>query len=569
MSKFSVASKCPDTLLADTALASIHPQCLNILYSRGIDTVEKIKNFLFSDPYKDSFFNTNFKDMDKAVQRLIVAMEQPEQIVVYHDYDVDGCTACAIIVENLRHLGVDAQYYANDRFIDGYGLCVSGVEKVRERFPAASIILTVDNGIVANEAVDFANSLGFDVIITDHHEPNYNGLEDILPNAVAVVDPKRHDETYPFHYFCGAGVAFKVMLALYTAIGKDVSSVFQSLDLVALATVADIVPLLDENRELVKEGMKIIREGQRPFFEAAFRILELKEVNAHYAIAFRYAPMVNAVSRMGKNTDMVVEAFLCKEQGPEIDALVAELQEINEERKGLTEKQAEAAQSWIDLDNLPTAITVCDACFSEGVVGIVAGRLKTEYNRPVFVFSPVEDNKLKASCRSIDGFNLKENLDKVSDLLVGYGGHAKAAGLTIEAKHYEEFCRRVNDLANECLSPEDLVACRTIDTVVEASALSVQLVEELKLLEPFGEGFPVPLLGLTTGTVSTRFMGEDDKHVKYTDSSSGIPIIVWSGGEKAKDKMNANKPLPKKFIGFPQLNNFRGDVSVQFIAEDI
>ena len=414
----------------------------------------------------------------------------------------------------------------------------------------------MDNGISGIAGVARAKELGFQVVITDHHEPG-----ETLPAADAVIDPKRADEPEAqYKDNCGAGVIWRVMLELYGQLGTDVSPVLAVLDLAALGTVADVVPLTGMNRAIVQEGLRRMNAGDRPFFRVIAQLLELKTIDAQYTIAFRIAPMINAVSRMDRDVSLVGKLLLSDDEEFLREGIVT-LDEINQERKDETVREADAAMAAIPEGYDEAGIVVRDASFREGIVGIVAGRLTQAYNRPSIVLTKDKNGNWKGSCRSPEGFQLKEALDKCAKWLVAYGGHARAAGVTVRASDFEAFEREFIRLANEAFPTKDFSSTVTIDAVFPASTYTESMVRELTILEPYGEGFPQPLFGLVADVRDVRFMGAEKQHVKYMDST-GLSIIQWNQGEKARSRTTC----PKKFVGHPQLNEWNGNISVQFVA---
>lgn len=542
-------------------LSHISPICLDILYKRGYRTEKEMCDFILGDP-SSILDSLDLKDSDKACQRLMEALERGEQIVIYQDYDADGCCAAAVALECLRFLGADAVSYVNRREVDGYGICTAGIDHIKKQYPRASLIVTVDNGIVAHEAIDYAATQGFDVVVTDHHEPG-----ETIPAAIAVVDPKRKDEDYPFHEFCGAGVIFKVMLKLFTKLGKPLDPVLDTLDIVALATVADVVPLLGENRILVREGISLIDKEKRPFFAELRRITKAKQINAHYTIGFIYGPMINSLCRMGQNPLLATSAMVSQDLDHVIN-VIDTMVETNQERKDETEAETATCEKLIAQNDLEAAIVVKHHSFEEGIVGIVAGRLKSSYNRPTIVFSKENQGILKGSCRSIPEVNVKKLLDEIqadTGLLVGYGGHEMAAGVSIKESDYpafkDEFIGRVEKL----LEGFDFTEQVELDTVIPAEELTVQAVQDLRMLEPFGQGFPRPVFGLVADCDDIRFMGQEMQHVKYLDRKHGISVIWWNAGEEVRKR---GSKLRNKFIGYPELNFFNDSVTVQFVVRD-
>ena len=539
----------------DEELKHVNPVCLDVLCHRGFTTNDQIRGILFPS-YQNAIRPLDCKDKESAIRCLANAIKSGLKIVVYRDYDVDGISAGALAVETLAALGAKVRHYANEREVDGYGICKNGIDIILQRWPDTKVILTVDNGIVANEAIAYAVDKGLTVVVTDHHEP---GAE--LPAAAAaVVDLKRKDEVYPYHDLCGCGLIFRIMLDLYRYMKRDPSPGFKTVDLVAFATVADVVPLIGENRALVKEGLQLIESGQRPFFKALATVFDVTEISAHYTLAFQFVPTVNSLSRLGSDTDQAVEAMLSSDYDF-VETKVKEFQAINKQRKEDTKRQVELAIEMVDKNSTDSAIVICGSEFSAGIVGIIAGRLKEEFWKPVIVLSDAGDGTMHGSGRSIDEFELKEALDKCSSLLMGYGGHTKAAGLTVSTANFEAFKDKFISLANRALAGKDLRPTVELATVLSEDSLTEQLVRDLSILEPYGEGFLEPVFGLTAQPDSVRYMGSENQHVKFTCSKSQLAIIAWNEAEKIRRRT----ALPRKFIGKPSLNVWKGNVSVQFI----
>lgn len=537
-------------------LAAVDPICLDILYNRGIQTPEAMESFLFPSLLKQLKSHPPMLDMDKAVSILKEVVSNKYTVTIYHDYDVDGVTAGVTALSGLTQLGVPVNHYCNDRITGGFGINAAGVDDIMSKFPETRVLLTVDNGIAGIEGVARAKELGLTVIITDHHEP---GAE--LPAADAVIDHKRADEPdEQDKNCCGAGVVWKLLLGLYSTLGRDVTPVLDLLDIVALGTIADVVPLVGDNRAIVQEGLKRINAGKRPFFRSCLEVLEKDSIDA-MTVAFRIAPMINAVSRMGNDASQLIDLLLETDPVKLREGIIA-LDEINEARKEETRREAELAKNRVG-DAPVGAIVFNHESLQEGIVGIVAGQLKEEFSLPAVVLARTEEGNWKGSARSPEGFMLKEALDQCAEYLLSYGGHAKAAGLTVRGSDLEKFREKFTRLAVEAAGDTGFETAVPIDEVLPAEDYTEDLVRHLSILEPFGEGFPRPLFGLVAkNIVGTRFMGTEEQHVKYHDAS-GLDVIQWNKGEQAK----ARKAPPKKFVGFPGLNVFRGETTVQFIAE--
>lgn len=542
---------CPPELLTEK-LKTVNPICLDILYGRGICTTEDMEDFLFPSLTRSLRHHPPMLDMDKAVTLLVQAVKQKTPTVVYHDYDVDGITSAAIFIKCMETLGVPVSRHCNDRITGGFGIKAAGVDDLMRQYPDTELLVTVDNGITGFEGVRRAKELGLRVIVTDHHEP-----DSLLPVADAVVDPKRRDEpNNQYRDNCGAGVIWKVMLALYSELGLDVKSVMNTLDLAALGTVADIVPLSSENRAIVQEGLQVINNGTRPFFRILSEVMKFQTIDSE-TISYQIAPMINAVSRMNGDASSVVKLFLDTDEQILREGVI-ELDDYNQARRQETAREVELAATALGDEFDKPVVIFKDVSLQEGIVGIVAGQLKEQMGRPALVFAQDKDGNWKGSCRSMDGFNIKEALDQCAEYLIAYGGHAKAAGVTVKADCFPAFQAKMEQLASETVIAEESTV---IDAVLPSDQYTERMVRELSILAPFGEGFQKPVFGLVADIVEMRFMGQEQQHVKYIDRT-GLAVIQWGRGEQAKLK----KKVPCKFVGYPQLNSWNGTVSVQFVC---
>lgn len=539
-------------LKKDSRLLAVPDIVLNILINRGFTDADNISRFLKAD-INDLHDPMLMKDADRATDILVNAVMAGDTIVISTDFDVDGCCAATMGVLALRKIGGNVHYYVNNRFTQGYGLCRDGIDELLQKYPDTKIIMTADNGIVAFDAIDYAKSLGLTVIVTDHHEQG-----DRLPNADAVVDIKRHDETYPCKFLCGTGVVFKLMCLLYQKMGRPIRQLFRHLDIVALATVADVVPLLDENRILVHKGLMLINQQPSKIFQAFAHVCDIKtEVSAHYTIGYIYAPMINAIGRLDGTPEKAIDMFL-SDDTEFIKEIVGYLQRLNTKRKELTDKQTKLAEGMAGEDNDDAVIVLYSPQFHEGIIGLIAGRIKEKYNRPAIILTKTE-NGLKGSARSTDGFNLKEAFDKVSDCLLGYGGHAKAAGLSIAEENLDIFIDKINTVAQEMFLSSDFTKIYNIDATLNEFSISGGIVDELKMLEPYGEGFrkPVFLVKDCDLIASPRYLS-GGKHLKLT--TSYFPVLLWNKGEAYRV---AQEPQKVSVLGFPELNTYNGQVTLQ------
>lgn len=521
-----------------------------ILSARGIKDKRLFLKGKISDMHDISLLN----DAIKAVNLIKKVIKNNEKIVIYSDYDTDGACGAAVAYMILKELGADVDYYTNDRFTQGYGMCISGIDEVLTLYPEASLILTIDNGIVAYDAIDYAKSKGLTVIVTDHHEQG-----EYLPNADAVVNPKRKDSTYPFDGICGAVVAWKILRELY----EDKNEANKFLDILAIATVGDVVPLIDENRIIVKEGLKLLNNNSRKSLAILREMTNTTEINAHFTLGFIYSPIFNAVSRLGGNINSVID-MLVSEDEEFIREKITELIDVNEKRKALTDKQVKKAELLLEKKGLKEVIVLYDEEFHEGIIGLIAGRLKEKYNRPAFVFTKTENGFLKGSARSIKEFDIKKNLDKCQDLLLGYGGHTMAGGLSLEAKNLEALEDRLIKLAQKILTEDDYIKKFYYVDILRENDITMDLVEDLKALEPYGEGFEKPLIRLVDFNVRRVFtMGKEKEHLKLLGDK--ISLIAWRQANHYEERGN---PLKVTALGFPEINVYENNVNIQFVVDE-
>lgn len=543
-------------LLSSPKLSNLPEDILQILMMRGLDTPELAEKFLYTT-LKEIHSPFLMKDMDKGVALIKEAIEKNLNIIVYSDYDCDGATSGSVMTLCLKEAGANVDIWTNNRFVHGYGISKNGIDDMLRKFPNTQFIITTDNGISAIEGIQYAKDKGITVVVTDHHDP---ALES--PKADAIINPKQIDCPYPFKGLCGAGVAYKVMLALYWEMNLPLEIVEEKLDIVALGTVADIVPLVDENRVIVKEGIKRIQEEKRPAFRLLRQETGVSKVDSQ-TLGFKYAPMINSLSRLTGDPLKAIEMFLLEDEN-EIKETVQYIHELNEQRKTLTSDQTLVAEKILDEKGLQKVNVIYHDSFHEGLVGLIASKLKEKYYRPFFVFAQGDrKGELKGSGRGIDGLHLKKTLDKVADLLEKYGGHTKAAGLSIMIENLEAFEVEMNKIADEEMNPEDLIPKIFVEIPVKPHQLTVELTESLEMLEPFGEAFQKPVVGVTGFNVNNVYlMGEERQHLKLI-SDDGIPLIMWSGGSYYCD---IGKPKIVKAIGYPNINVWNGNVSVQFIV---
>jgi len=561
--RWQVAPKAPPSHLA--RLPGLHPLMTQVLYNRGITAPADIDTFLGDDDSPANPFA--LRDMEKAITRLREALRQDEPIAVYGDFDADGVTATVLLVQTLEALGGDVRAYIPDRIDEGYGLHKAALTSLAKE--GVGLTATVDCGVRSLQEVDHANHLGMDVIITDHHSV---GPE--LPNGVAVIDPKRPDEAYPFHELAGVGVAYRLAQALLRSHRQapiteaDLSLDEESLlDLVALGTVADMVPLLSENRALVRRGLASLNALQRPGLMALSRKAGLRpgQIDAT-AISYSLAPRINAAGRMGR-TELAYR-LLNTRRPAEAQRLADALNRLNRERQQTTRAvQDRASQAALEADDGGFLLFAAAPDFPAGIVGLVANRLLDRFYRPAVIVE-IGDRYCKGSARSIDEFHITEALDRCADLLERYGGHAAAAGFTLPHDNLDELAERLNRLATEQLTGLDLSPVLNVDAETPLDQLTWELMADLAQLEPCGYANPQPLFVSRGVHVDRRrTVGSDGRHLKLSVSDSQgrrLDAIAFRQGEWLP-KLPETIDLAYHF----EINEWNGRRSLQLNVQDL
>lgn len=556
ISKSTDRQKKIDELSKIPLLSNYTETTLEILLNRGIDSVEKVRELL-DDDIMSQHNPLLMKDSDKLTQHLKAAIKEKKHVVVYGDYDNDGASATAIAVLALRNLGVKCDYWINNRFVHGYGITPLGVSDLVEKFPTVDVILTVDNGVVGFDGIQNAVERGLQVLVTDHHEPNPDGL---LPNADAIVDPKRLDDEYPFSGICGATVIYKMMMCLYMELDKDLQYVYDMVDIVGMATVGDVMPLLNENRLFVKAAINSINQNPRPAFKALKEVCGLTSIDEG-TFGFRFVPMINSPGRLTGWIDKAVDLFL-ETEDEKILELARYLVEQNEERKRITIEQEELAKSIIEQKGVQPVIILHHEDFHLGIVGLVAGRIKEIYNRPTIVLGKSNKGEWKGSGRSIEAYSLISTLHKIKDSLHHYGGHDMACGVGVEEHNLSLFEQLMIDEANATLTKEDFQPKVVIDVTIEPKDATIELYEELQILKPYGTSFESPNIVMENFEVEDVFMmGKDKQHLKLINKK--LNIIMWNGSEYYQD---INSPQTVKALGNIELNHYNGKTTVQMMV---
>ena len=525
---------------------------------RGLDDAAHLREFLGEgEPLSDPFL---LKDMDKAAARITRAVDNMEKIAVYGDYDADGVTSTAMLYSYLETRGADVIFYIPQREGEGYGMNIGAVEYLKEQ--GVSLIVTVDNGISSVQEVARANELGIDVVVTDHHRP-----QEILPDAVAVVDAYRPDDTSPYKHFSGVGVALKLLMALEDGAG-DVEDLLEAYsDLAAIGTIGDIVPLTGENRTLIRAGLERLSQSDRPGVQA---LLENAGVAGKALtstnVAFTLVPRINATGRMGAPERAV--RLLISGYEEEAEVLSEEICADNEERRRVEAEIAEAAFADIEAKGyMKDRVVVVDGeNWHHGVIGIVASRVTERCGKPCMIISRGE-TEAKGSGRSIEGFSLFEAICACGDLLIKFGGHPMAAGITLKPENIEAFRKRINQYAAEHF-PQMPTQTVTLDCKLNPAALSVSMAQSLTQLEPFGNGNPQPVFGLFNMELSNVTPVGGGGHLRLTLEKNGAVITAMRFNTKPEelpyhigDKIDLAVQL--------EAREFRGQPSLTVIVRDM
>lgn len=525
---------------------------------RGLDDAAHLREFLGEgEPLSDPFL---LKDMDKAAARITRAVDNMEKIAVYGDYDADGVTSTAMLYSYLETRGADVIFYIPQREGEGYGMNIGAVEYLKEQ--GVSLIVTVDNGISSVQEVARANELGIDVVVTDHHRP-----QEILPDAVAVVDAYRPDDTSPYKHFSGVGIAFKLLMALEDGAG-DVEDLLEAYsDLAAIGTIGDIVPLTGENRTLIRAGLEHLSQSDRPGVQALLENAGIAgKALTSTNVAFTLVPRINATGRMGAPERAV--RLLISGYEEEAEVLSEEICADNEERRRVEAEIAEAAFADIGAKGyMKDRVVVVDGeNWHHGVIGIVASRVTERCGKPCMIISRGE-TEAKGSGRSIEGFSLFEAICACGDLLIKFGGHPMAAGITLKPENIEAFRKRINRYAAEHF-PQMPTQTVTLDCKLNPAALSVSMAQSLTQLEPFGNGNPQPVFGLFNMELSNVTPVGGGGHLRLTLEKNGAVITAMRFNTKPEelpyhigDKIDLAVQL--------EAREFRGQPSLTVIVRDM
>lgn len=547
----------------------IDPVIARLIRNRDIQDMKEIRSYLYGtlaeipSPWK-------MKDMERAVQILQKKITQKKKIRIIGDYDIDGVTATCILLKGLKRLNANVDTYIPDRVKDGYGMHEQLIDKALE--DGIDTILTCDNGIAAAAEIEYAKKEGLTVIVTDHHDIPFRDTEDgriwIIPKADAVVNPKQNDCLYPNKNICGAVVAWKLIWALYERLGIDSDEIWDFLELAAIATVGDVMDLQGENRIIVKEGLKKLSSTSFEGLKALICVnnLEGAEITA-YHVGFVIGPCINASGRL--DTAARSLELLLADNMEDAMKLADDLYDLNQSRKAMTEQGKEQAIQSIEENNLgkDRVLVVYLPDCHESLAGIIAGRIREAYNKPVFVLTKGADG-VKGSGRSIEAYSMYEELVKCSDLLTQFGGHPMAAGLSMEEKNVELFRRRLND--NCTLTEQDLIPKIMIDVPMPISYLSKKLTEQLKVLEPFGKGNSKPLFAQKNlRAVGIRVLGRNRNVAKmFLIDENGIKMdaVYFGEAQEFVDFVQAHDTISVTY--YPEINVFQGREKLQVVIKN-
>ena len=537
-----------DTIAKISNKFNLYPEIIELLFMRNINDENKIQQYLHpsaNDLYDPFLLN----DMDKVVEKVRDAINNGKKILVFGDYDVDGVSATAILIKYFNDKGVSAQHFMPNRYIDGYGLSCEAIDKIKDNY-SPDLIITVDCGISCHDEVEYAKSLGIDVIVTDHHD-----IPDILPNCLTL-NAKLPNQKYPFREICGTGMAFKLVQALE---GLDYAKKY--LPIVAIATIADIVPLLDENRAMVTLGLQNMKEAPKGIRKLLNK-LDIKHPQAT-DISYKLAPKLNASGRLG-DADKSFELYMTEDDA-RIEELIDIILELNAQRQELCNTVYDDCKKILNNTVLTDQRAIClySDAWDSGILGIVAARLCEEYYRPTFLFSNV-DGLLTGSGRSIEGVNIHSCLKKTQDILESFGGHTMAAGLKLKVENFEQFKNNIETILQNDFSADLFVPQKTYDMDLDINKITKDFVKQLDILEPIGNENPRPRFRIKFARANATLMKQYPNHL--TMNLHNISAVGFNFG-KYKDLMNSINT--KKAIVELQLDVYRGHESSKMFLKQV
>lgn len=535
---------------------NISPLIATILVNKNLEGKKDIDKFL--NPTRNDFYDPYLMpDMEIAINRIIEAIEKREKIIIYGDYDVDGITSITVLKKFLLERGAIVDDYIPNRLDEGYGLNKKAIKKIVEE--KYTLMITVDCGISGIDEVEYANSLGLETIITDHHEQ-----AEKLPRALAVVDAKRKDNKYPFNQLAGVGVVFKLIQGIGIKLNLEEKEYLKFLDLVCVGTISDIVPLVDENRVIAKLGLKLVKVTKNIGLKTLLNSIGYKNIDST-CVSFGLAPRINACGRMGHQEE-ALKLFLTEDPN-EAGRIANKLNEYNRERQEKEKKIFTEALEMIKNDkNDKPCIILAGENWHHGVIGIVASKVTEMYFKPSILIC-LEDDEGKGSGRSIPGFDLHEALSKCDKYIKKFGGHSMAIGITIKKDEFSKFKEQFEEYASSC-NIDKIVPVIHIDEEVSLRNINKEVVKELSLLEPFGEGNKMPLFLYKNLKIHSIRALSEGKHLKLTlkDDNYMIDAIGFNMGELANEYLIGNKV---DIVGTLEINNFNNNDNIQINLKDI
>lgn len=545
----------------------ISPVTARIIRNRDIEDEAAFDRYL-NGSLEDLYSPGLLPDMEEAVKRIRRAVKEKRRLRIVGDYDIDGVCATAVLYKGFARIGADADYVIPERIRDGYGIN----EQIIEAAAADGIetLVTCDNGIAAISQIARAKELGLEVIITDHHDIQTDGETgaDLMPPADAIVNPKRRDSRYPWPEICGAMVAFKLIGALYDTYGIDRQEWLELLEFAAVATVGDVMKLKDENRIVVKEGLKRLACTGNPGLKSLILKNAIDPANiSAYHIGFVLGPCLNASGRL-QTAELAVELLLCGDPA-RADEIAEELKELNDKRKAMTQENVEAAADQVEkeLSRDKVLVIFLPDCH-ESLAGIVAGRIRERYNKPVFVLTRAE-GCAKGSGRSIEAYHMFHALVEVKDLLLKFGGHPMAAGFSLEESDIGEFRRRLNENAEDRLTEDDFIPRVWIDAAMPFEYVTEELIGDLERLEPFGQGNEKPQFAQKSMTVrSVRVMGRNRNVVRLSlanERGFSMDGIIFGDGDAFLEEMGRRRGID--IIYYPTVNEYNGNRTLQVVVK--
>ncbi len=523
------------------------------------DIVDEHKLDIFLNPTRNNFHNPFLMpDMEKAVERIIKAINNKEKVIIYGDYDADGITSITVLKNFLEDVGLYADYYIPNRLNEGYGLNNKAIQKIVEN--NYKLMITVDCGISGIEEINYANSLGLETIVTDHHE-----VGDDIPNAIAVVDAKRKDNKYPFRDLAGVGVVFKLIQAISIKLKLKEEEYLKYLDIVCVGTISDIVPLVDENRVITKLGLMLVKQTRNTGLRLLIMSSGYKKIDSA-TVSFGIAPRINACGRMG-HAEEALKLFLSKNLN-EVNELTKILNKFNQERQNTEKRIYEEAVNQIQENHLEEkdAIIVAGENWHHGVIGIVSSKITELYFKPSILLC-YEDDIAKGSGRSVPGFDLHDALMKCQDSIEKFGGHSMAIGITLKKENFQKFRDEFEQIA-ENSNLKDICPIIKIDAKFELKEISKEMVKSLEKLEPFGEGNRTPIFAFKNVKIDSIRSLSEGKHLKLTlkDENIVVDAIGFNLGNLADEYKIGDKI---DIVGTLEITTFNGVESIQINLKDI